>query len=347
MKRQEFLDVLRKVAPALASREYIPILACLCFTPKTVTAYDDIVALSTPLASGLKGGIKGEVLLKWLGECRAPEIEIEQTDAEVKCKSGRSKITLSTLPPDDFVFEWPAEAGVELPLNESLVDAIKKCMVSMGNDPSQPWQSGITVAFEKKRVKLYSTNNMAAFMTAMDFVVPKALRKLVLLMPPRFCQLLVSLAGKEEAKVLVLNKEWVEAKFASGLRLFGKASKEASLEEYGRIFNEPLTKKADKLLVDVPKKLSGALARNLTVFNGGGDKFSRMVITDGKLKVSSTGAGEVTDKVSIPGHPDCEVELSPEVLSSALDHSKQVCFIEGSCAVIKGKGFTRVVAVVK
>lgn len=347
MKRTDLLEALRRVAPALANRKFVPIMSCFCFTAKEVVAYNDTVALGAPLASGLSGGLEGEVLLRWLGESRAPEVEISQDKKRVQLKASRSRLELKAMPPDAFVFEWPKvpEADISLPLADELLEAIKKCCVSMGNDPSQPWQTGITVAFDKRQVRLYSTNNIAAFMTAIDLKVPKALRKLVLLLPPAFCSLLVATAGRDEAKDLLVDNAWVIARFASGLRLFGRVSTEASLEDYSSIFSDKLAGQAEALLVPVPSGLTSTLARNRVVLNGN-DKFSQMVISEEKLVVSSKGIGQVTDKVRMPGHHDCKIEMSPEVLSSALEHAKKLCFIEGKCAVLRGKGFTRVVAVV-
>lgn len=347
MKRSDLLDTLKTVGPALASREFIPILACFCFDPKTVTAFDDVVAMTFPLATGLKGGIKGDVMLNWLANSRAPEVEIKQEGTEVLLKAGRSRIKLAALPATDFVFEWPKDEANELPLNDTVLAGFRKCLVSMGQDPSQPWQSGITMALDKDRMRLYSTNNTAASMVKLDLKVPKALREMTLLLPPRFCTLLVSLMAKNDGKVLRLTKHWAEAQFENGLRMLSKAGKDANVKEYQKVFSKELSAESEKKLCEMPAGLAGTLARNLVVLSKAADKFSKMSVADGKLKVTSrSDHGEVTDYVKLPGHPDCNVELQPDVLAAALDHAKQICFVEGSCAVLKGKGFTHVVAVV-
>lgn len=346
MKRTDLLDTLKMISPALASRDFIPILVCYCFDPKTVTAFDDVVAMTAPLVTGLKGGIKGDVMLNWLANSRAPEVEIKQEDKDVSLKAGRSRIKLTALPAGDFVFEWPKDEANELPLNETVLAGFRKCLVSMGQDPSQPWQSGITMALDKDRMRLYSTNNTSASLIKLDLKVPKALQEMTLLLPPRFCTLLVNLMAKNEGKVLRLNKRWAEAQFENGLRMLSKAGK-ADVKEYQKVFSKELASSAEEKLCDMPAGLAGTLARNLVVLSKAADKFSKMSVADGKLKVvSRSDHGEVTDYVKLPGHPDCEVELQPDLLAAALDHAKQICFMEGSCAVLKGKGFTHVVAVV-
>src|SRR5688572_3377387 len=139
MKRLELIEVLKKVAPALAAKDLVPAMSCFFFDGKLVSAFDDILAISAPMPTDFKGGLRGHLLLDFLSASRAPEVEFLVEGEEMTVKAGRSKLKIPIVPLDDFKFEWPKVKSEGLKLDETFFKALNQVLPSMGRDPSNPW----------------------------------------------------------------------------------------------------------------------------------------------------------------------------------------------------------------
>jgi DNA polymerase III sliding clamp (beta) subunit (PCNA family) len=349
MERKEVLGVLKMVEPALSTKDLIAVFACLCFTEKTVTAYDDVVALQFPFNFGITGAIRGRVLIDFLSSCRAKELELEEGDGSVKVKAGRAKLDTPVLPEDDFLFKRPKmEKGDTLDIGEAFLTALGKAMISMGRDPSHPFRYGITVATisdPKPGLVFYSSDNKAA--TEVYWHTKEGLKvELVTVLPPRFCELLTEIGKTDKPTNITLTEEWVEAKFASGLRLFSRTVQGAELKTFGKVFG-PLDDY--KRLVPIPKGLDRCLERACVVAKYSKEPFTSLTIKDDKLILltKSEAAGNVRDSITIDTHGPASEWVHPELLARALPLAESMGFVENSCILLKGKNFTHMVTVVE
>ena len=347
-RRVELTEELKRISPALAARDFVPVFGCFCFTGTDVFAYDDLVALQTPCISPIKGAVKGETLLAWLGASTGVLAKLEQTGRDVVVSCGRSELKLASLAPEDFIFKFPEEEGISIDLKGGFKDAFERALTSMGRDPTKPWQAGVTVEFAEGKIFLYSTNDIAASCCIVEHAeIPTSLEGQVSLMPPRFCELLLEITGREALKTLLVHSQWLEARFMSGTRLFSRAGKETRLDDYGTVFSEQLMAKK-KRCVDVKEerdKIIASLDRALVILSGVSEKYVKLSVDAGVLWINAASPiGKVEDHAKLKDHPDIVVECSPEVLKSGLKYADALGLFS-DCIIIKQPGFTHVISV--
>lgn len=352
MERSKVVDVLKKVEPGLAVKDLIPVFSCFCFSQGTVLAYNDVVALEHPLDSPIRGAVRGKVILDWLAASRAKDLKVEQEDSTVTIRAGRAKLDIPALPEADFLFKWPKQKGFsEIDLDSAFLEGLRKAMISMGTDPTHPWRLGVTVAFwgegKKCGVLFYSSDNKSA--TRVNVPLKEdGPSDLVVILPPRLCELLVTLGRTDSPRKLLVTSKWVECQFKSGLRLFSKTMSNADVSTFETIFGGAKGK-AKSRLISLPKGLDRCLERAQVVLPFAAEPFSRVVIDGGKLVISTrSSAGDVRDALNIEDHEDCDVMLSPELVRRALPHAEKFCALPtDSCLMFTSKGYEHLVTLVE
>ncbi len=353
-QRKEVLDVLKKVEPALSTKDLIPVFACLCFNGTTVTAFDDVVALQYPFDFGFKGAVRGRVLIDFLASSRAKEVEVEgETDGVINIKAGRAKLNTPLLGTDDFLFKRPKmEQGHTLKVGDDFLSALGRAMISMGRDPSHPFRLGVTVSSvssgddgEKSGLLFYSSDNKSA--TQVFYPTKEGDKvELVTILPPRFCELISEIGKADKLTSITLNGDWVEATFTSGLRLFSKTVQGAELKTFRKVF-----KGMEEVgtVIDIPKGLDKCLERALVVAKFAKEPFTAVKVKGDQLLLhtSSESAGEVKDRITIDTHGPAELWVAPELLARVLPLADKFALIPEQCVLFKGKHFTHVVTVVE
>lgn len=349
MERITLLETLRRVTPALSGKDFVPVFACFCFDGKKVITYDDQVALTADCAWVVKGAIRGSVLLGWLEAARGADVEVEQDDSQVSLKAGRSKLKLPVIPEKDFVYKAPTKPGDELKFTPELLEALDRCAISMGRDPSRPWQAGLTMIFGDEKATIYSTNNVSGSMAIVKMKKPEDNSLSTILLPPKFVELTCSIGAKDSPKTLTLGKGWVTTTFASGLQLFSRTAADHEADNFKQLFSPELREAMKTKTVEIPKGMTDALTRALVVLSGAREKVTKVTVKDGKLILVSVAAGaaEVRDTLKLPGHEDIEVEVGPEPLKAGLEHAASFGILDDSHIAFTGPGFRHVIAVIK
>lgn len=345
MKRADLLAALHRAAPALSNKEMVPAFGNFFFDGKTVQAYDDILAIQTPLESDLEGGLPGRLLMEFLGASRVAEVEFEikGQDCTVKsAKGGRSRLRLSMMALDDFAFldQWP-KAKPNLEGSEALLTALRQCSVSMGLDPADPSRLGVTLAAGASDVRLYSCNNVVVTCSVAKMKPPKDLEAAIL--PVRFCEFLLERSDAPDG--ITVAKDFVEARYSDGTRVWCKGIMGAD----GAFFEKLLAHIKDwgKGFLPIPKTLGGCLDRALIVVDPE-KPFSKVRVAEGRVRFMTQGrqgSAVVHDSAGIEGeHPDVEVHVRPLMLQKALPYSDEFRITESAVA-FKGKGFRSMVSV--
>jgi DNA polymerase III sliding clamp (beta) subunit (PCNA family) len=352
MNRTELLNTLKQVEPALATKDFIPVYACLCFTGKTVFAYDDVVALEAPLDGKTVGGVRGRLLLDWLGASRARELEVTQEkEGELLIKAGRAKLTAPLCGVDDFVFEWPKEDKADvstLELKPEVRSALQKASVSMGSDPSHAWRCGVTMEVLADALVFYSSDNKTASKVSCKFSSPKKAVGKKVLLPPRFCELLINIGAGDKPEKLMFTSEWVETIFKSGVRLFSRCMDAVKLKTYEKIFTQTIDAENAPKMVAIPKGFEQALERALVVARFAEDPHTELTVKDGKMVMKTKSpAGDVRDSCDVGNHPDATERLAAEFIQRALPYADKFCIVPGkSCFALRGSGFKHLISVV-
>lgn len=139
VKRGTLLETLEKVRPGLAGKtEVIEQSQSFVFLGDRVVSYNDEIAVSAPLTSGIEGAVKGDELVKLLSKAKDEVLELEAGTGEllVKGKNLRAGIAMEAeislpleeiKPPEDFT-----------PVPECFTEALRFCMFSASTDRSKP-----------------------------------------------------------------------------------------------------------------------------------------------------------------------------------------------------------------
>lgn len=338
MERKPLLGTLKRVGEALASRDLIPVLACLCFDGRTCTAYDDVVALRAPCPFPVTGGVRGKLLLDFLTAARSNDLEVTSEGESVRFKAGRSKLDMPCLPASEFLFKAPRTEGTEISVTPELLSALKLSAISLGQNAAQPWMLGVTMAANATALTLYSSDNK----TATRVSLPGAYPDVVTLLPPRFVSLILSLSREESPETIHLASDWALAVFPSGLRLFSRTIGGADAKTFKKLFSA-----ADRTdAYPIPKGLEAALARAAVVLPHSREPFTRFAVSGGKLSlVTRSDAGNVADKVPFADHPDITATAAPDNLARALAHGEEFG-IAAEYLLLRAPGFLHLVTTV-
>lgn len=351
--RVDLVDVLRRVQPAVAPSSVIPVLRCFCFDQRAVFAYDDSVAVHYPMPTGLAGAFQASVLLPWLAASKATSVKVtpEPTgkDAGASCTftAGRSRLRLPMLPLSDSVFEMPELSGKggELPWTEDLFSRLEAVTVTMGNDPTIPWQLGVTVVPREGRLTLFTTDNRAASRAEVELGRKgRGWGGAPVILPPRFCTMLLSFARSDKPASLSVTEDWVVARFESGMLLFARSVRDVRVTHYLDLWKRIRESVARSGAVEKPKGLERCLERSTVVLDAE-TRWSTMRLAEGVLQVVTEGqVGRVRERVGMPGHPDIEMRVSPEMLLRVLPEAVRVCITNLAVYVERGDGVCHVVS---
>lgn len=353
MNRVEILHTLKRVAPALSSKDLVPALSHLCFAKGKVVAYDDVVGLEAPCTSSFGNrGLKGSLLINFLAASRGQDVEVlEASPDELEIKCGRARLKVPTISTDDFVFEMPDTAGA-VPIiveSDSFIRALRLVSLSIGLDPSHPWRMGVTLEVSgKNEVTLYSSNNVAVSRATASVVVPKTSTGDVIVLPPRWVELATTLAKGEALKSLHYSHDggWVIATFGASTRLFARVIGEPDVEKFTSTLNFALPD--DGIEVEKPKGFEGVLDRALVVLDGEKDKHFEVTVAGGKMRfAANAAAGEFRDSVRSGDHPDAKITCSPVLVKRAITDTTHIRIVGGVCVYMSASDFDHIISAVE
>jgi len=210
MNKQDLIEKLNHTKPFLMSQDFIPILTHFCFDEKHVSAYNDVAGISISMESELNCAVPGQLLLKMLGTIGAETVRVEMpTEGTIKLISGKTNVKLPALSADEFVFELPDISDVPtVRIPKEFLIGLSKCLVSVGQDPSHPEQTGVAWAIEKGKLSIYSTNNRSISKYCLEqegigFLEDQ--EELKVIIPAFFCEEVVALAD-----VYAVNDDFID-----------------------------------------------------------------------------------------------------------------------------------------
>lgn len=347
MERTALLAALKTVEPALASRDLIPALTNIAFLPKGVVAFDDVLAIKCPTQCGFQGTFPGRVLIDFLTAATSKAVEVlEQSEAEVVLKVGRSKLTLPTggaLPTFGSDAEPATKDALSVPITDEFLAALARASISIGFDSLQLWSYGVTIVLGKKKTSFLATNN---FSIARAWCAPAGGQTSQAILPPRFVDALLKQSKRDKPKSLHLWEagDWVAATFTSGTVMYGRSVPEADPSKFQALLEE-LRSVGDA--TPIPQAFGGSLSRagaflkepaitdRVATFRTDADKLYIEVLTD---------RGTMRDVHKLPGHATASLKTPPELLAAALPFAAGIAFLDGKAVRMDGDGFEYVVA---
>jgi hypothetical protein len=348
MIRTDFLDLLRRLSPALAKKDFVAIFQCFCFTGEEVYAYDDTLAIKAPCPTEFSGGVSGSMLLGFLAASRIKEIEILVEKEEITFKAGRSRMKAALVDPDEFLFEDPGEKGTTLEIGGDFISAVAAALPFMGTNPSQPDLLGLTLVIGKTSY-IYASDNLTAVREAVEMKnLPKGAEKIILALSPRFCSLLVANHAKDPVKSLTLGKTWSRAEFSSGLTIYAPCVGEPSKEKYEEMFADILSGEAGEF-IDIPKAFGRCCDRAI-VGTGGSSEVLTLIRYQKKGRLSlvtQNPGGEIRDTLKLKAPwADLQASIPAETLARAAERSETFCIVPGAYIAFRSESRIQIAAVV-
>lgn len=352
IEKQIFQSLLNTLAPALSAKGIVPQFQHYCFQRGRVYTYNDIVAVEADCAFPLEGGLKGDILSRWVSSVKGREIEIEASGKDsVLFKSGRSRIELITMSPDEFLFSRPKELGEDLTLElEDFISAIEAVLPCANAEATNPWQFGVTVHFGPKQIECYATQtfNLARAVIGNSAGAHKGT---TLLIPPQFCELLI--ANRVSLNKISASKEWIIGHF-EGVKIYAKLTPNASVDKYHSVCKPETREIIKQRLVPVPKGFAAAIERVMLVLGTEENSMMRLQVKEDMLIVTAEAEDNTSkskERLKFPGaHKPvvAYVDRGRKYLKPILTKAKSIAIIpENRMLALGGEGVLYLYSVVK
>ena len=303
INRDALLKLASLVRPALSSQNFIPAYQHIKFEQKMATAYNDITAIIVKAPFDLQGCLPGELLIKAVSSFNAESVVIQegQIAGTLLLTSGRSKLKLPTLPVADFPFTLPrAKDAPVVELNDDIIRGIRRCLFSVGSDPTNPAQMGVTLESEDGIAVLYSTDNstISRYQTKTKIKLPA---DAPLILPTFFCDQLLTLAKAfpEDDIDLEIHAGALLVTFGKNAKLLTKTVVDMQPIDFHRIIKTYLlVDEVKKQLQPIPDGFDAAWERALLVLSAELDKATLVDPAGTAIGLHSKSAmGEASDQL--------------------------------------------------
>ncbi len=320
--RAELIRLANLVRPALSTQAYVPALTHIRFTGREACAYNDISAIAVRCDLGVSRCVPGDLLIRALSSFGAAEVSFaDGKEGAFVLKSGRSTLKLPTLVEEDFPFEWPSTKDcASIEVTPAMLAGIKRCLISVSNDPTHPAQMGVTLDPDADgHAVLFSTDNfsISRFQTKNKVKLPG---DAPLILPTFFCEQLVSLAAaypKEDIDLYLLTDGLVVT-FGREAKLFSKTLVDLEPLDFHKVIARQMDySKLKPRLTMIPDSFDAALGRALLVLGAEVDKVTHTTVAEGRLTMHSTSAmGDSDDSMGFAtDSPLVDVHIDPALVA--------------------------------
>lgn len=327
IEREELLNKLQTVAPALAGDDMIHTLQNYLFDGSRLIAFNDRIGISVPLKSEFKGAVPGAALLDAVTICtHAKEIKLEAdgNQAKVSAKGSHSKVKLPLLAVETYqaIFAMPPRPRDGCPLDAEFFGGIDDCLQSVTKHSNVTETTGVTLIPNHQQLDMFATDRMV--MTRATAKKHSEFKQRVTL-SAEFCEQLIRLKG---AKNSLLSLKPDHALLAAGTTtLFGRLlTLEGDSIDYAGLLRRHTPNSFPK---GMPKPKDSERSR-IKIALALADRFSdskvndrtRVQISGGYLSLEAaniTRGGEGSDKVPFKDHPDASSAVAIGRISDMFD----------------------------
>lgn len=338
LKREEVIDKLEMVAPALADHDLIPILTRVLFTGTHLVAFNDRIGIATPLKTDFKGTAPGKMLIDTLRiVTHASQVEIKSVNSSVQIVAGKTKLVLDSQPESDYaaIFKMPPRPKDVSPIPEEFFSAIEDCLQSAADHSTKPEHLGITIIPTKSGIKLFGTNDKTISYSKIS-LPPQAGVKQRTILPAAFCREMLRIAKISEKSTFVLRND--HALFASEkATLFGRLVQtdnpinfEATMQRHWPAKGKIPVKLSEKQRPRLKSALE--LAARICDIKGN-EVRTHVQCNKGTMEFTSNSArGDAFDRIELK-HDPIDVYLEASCLRDVYDRYEDILFTN-QCVVL-------------
>jgi hypothetical protein len=341
MERNKLIATLKVVGKALSTNTELPAFSSFFFNKKRVSAYDDVLSISSECDLEAAGGVPGKFLQTWLSSCSGDEVKIDSKKKAIKLACGRSKIGFDLLAEPMFVFKRPTEPGTLLMNPFELMRALEQCYPFITSNPQQSWMDGLTVEFKDGEADIYGTNGHS-LSHATAVVANEGELGGTVLLPNRFVKTILAMHKTNPVSSLEIGDSWVEATLDDQTTVFSRTSTEVNVKVLADMAANML--KLAKDWIPINPEMEEIIERVKSVASvAKDDPKSKLTIGDGTftLGTSATGA-TLSDLVPFEGkHPKRESNFNPKYLHGCTKSADELCLTD-SVFLARSPGFLAV-----
>lgn len=348
VSRSSLSEAVSLVKAALSNQPFVPALSHLVFDGASVTAYNDISAISVRTEVDLECCVPGELLIKTLSSLGGSEVVLTHSEEALVVACGRAKVKLPTLPLDVFPFSMPEFEGKGLLLNSSILQGIAACLPGSGNDPTHPAQMGVTMSPVDDLIGLYSTDNftISRYLANSTISIPG---DVPIILPMFFCQQLLSLSKAYQNQVvrLMVRPDFLLAEVGDHVSLYTKVAVQVEPLDFERVLSKHLGSEDDleDALREIPDGFDAAIDRALMVVSSDIDKATTITLAKGKMKLdTSSGTAEASDSFAYKSDFEEEVHVDPTFIARSLKIGTRMAILEDSLIITDGGSFLHLIS---
>lgn len=246
IERSRLLPILQVVIGVVERRQPLPILANVLLAATAdriqITASDMEVELITTTPTVADG--KGEITLparKLLDICRAlpedAEIKLKVSGDKAQVLSGKSRFTLSTLPPHEYPIIDMQEPAAEFSISQgALKDLLERTAFSMAQQDVRYYLNGLLLELSQNGIRAVATDGHRLALREID--IPMTIKEKVQIIVPRkgVMELIKHLEQKDEDVKVKISGNHIRAVFSD--LVFTSKLIDGKFPDYDRVVPE-------------------------------------------------------------------------------------------------------------
>lgn len=325
MNRKDLSDALSKVNTCVVENKVIPIFSHISFRNDTIQSFNGAQGVSVHFNHGLDFTIKSDILTKLVNSYTATDIDLSSKTDKAVLKCGKSHNNIAVLNNSEFIspFDVDIKDKVKIPFTEELYGGIKKCYTSISKNVIKETQNGITLRTVGKKVFLYSTdgNRISKYETGIPLK-----SKVDVLLPEKFCKILLSLYEKDDDNYLVIAESFMLARFPNNCRVFSNYNTELKLYDF-----ESVMKKYDienAVFQKLPDEFTDAIKRSMIILENEKEKVLTFQIDEDTVNLISGSSLSDMDEEVIFTYKigKMSFNIDAELLNESIKEIKEVAF---------------------
>lgn len=359
MKREELLDTLKLASPALLSDNEVvlPILKSFWFNGTHVIASNDVIATCLSVNVSEKVIVPGKKLTSFLSACNTKGVKLaisKKGNLIIRC--GSSKLLLSSLPNEDWPFEFPdIEQAVSLTVGESFFTAIEMCSSQTPDTGLGSWIGGIILTFGsslgvygvgrgRSTISHFDVQDLKSRSRKLLPVLRKKIKKISI--PSSFCKAAVPMSKEfGTSAVLHINEDSVVLDWGDGENVIAGKLINVEMPDIVGKFEKIISEKLD--FTPITEDLAAALKRANTI----GDEGTCHITFEERgflFRTKSKDGSLLKDLVDFKEGkytPNVDANIATDLIVKQLDKCEEIAF--GSDTTVmrsKSSNFVYVVA---
>lgn len=354
MKRDEFLSVLNHLKPALASKDYIPIIDCYCFAGGKVFAYDSLIGIRTKCDLPIEGAIKGNVLRGLVEYSEDGDVSVETKGNKIKISCGKSTSNLPVMPKEDFIFDFPRyQEDFSVDFSPEHLKAIRLCLNTVSLDSTHPERMGVTVSIGKFETDFYSTNGKAITHVRVGKGHDRFDDPITIILPLSFCKVVADLSSEYPDQRLDFcisdeKNRFIVSRFGDDYEMFSQLVSGIDPVSFDKVIRSNLEGVEERHYSSVPPELTRILSRMSVIVDSSKSGRCSVEVKDGVLIVRGVSDfGNTEEQVELNGDPeDVTAYCYADLFAKSIDLAEEFV-VKQKSLIIRSKDSMSIVANLK